>query len=63
MCYHYLFRSQKVLVQVTIVDVNDNGPVIIVNGSVTETMVTRNLEEAQAPGQLIFVIDVRTDSL
>lgn len=47
----------------TILDANDNGPVIIVNGSVTETMVTRNLEEDQAPGQLIFVVDVRTGSI
>ena len=51
-------RSQKVLVQISVLDENDNGPVIFVNGSDSIIQVDRSVEEEQEPGVLIFVIDV-----
>ena len=49
-----VLRTQKVLVEVTILDANDNGPVIVTNDSFVEI----NVEEDQIAGQLIFVVEV-----
>lgn len=43
---------------VTVIDANDNPPIISVNGSDTVEEVTRSVEEQQDPGVLVFVIDV-----
>lgn len=43
------------LVIVSVLDQNDNGPVIIANDT------DKTIEENQAPGQLVFVIDVREE--
>ncbi|XP_011407489.2 PREDICTED: protocadherin Fat 4-like [Amphimedon queenslandica] len=50
-------RSQKVSVIVSVLDQNDNGPVIRVNNSDTVTHVTANVSEGLQPGQLVFVVD------
>lgn len=53
-----IHRTSQVQMHVTVEDVNDNPPIIYVNGSDTVEEVTKSVEEQQDPGVLVFVIDV-----
>ena len=48
-------------VQISVLDVNDNAPVILVNGS-EATSVTVTIGEMQEPGQLVYVVVVNHQS-
>ena len=54
-----IFRKAQVQVHVQVLDANDNGPMISVNGSQAITEVNRQLEEEQEVGVLVFVVEVR----
>ena len=61
---HFLFpfSSAQVAVEITVLDINDNPPVITVNGSTVVTEVHVSVGEGQASGQLVYVVVVRHPS-
>ena len=45
-------------VEISVLDVNDNAPIISVNGSNTVFTVHVSIGEMQEPGQLVYVVVV-----
>lgn len=54
----FLLSSAQVTVLISVLDVNDNAPIITVNGSADVTTVTESIGEGQEPGQLVYVVVV-----
>ena len=53
-----LFSSAQVTVNIVVLDINDNPPLITVDGSSNVTVVHVEVGEGQAPGQLVYVVVV-----
>ena len=45
-------------VEISVIDVNDNPPIIAVNGSTDISFVQVSVGEEQDPGQLVYVVVV-----
>lgn len=59
-CYMfvYSYSSQQVTVDISVLDFNDNPPIITVNGSAAVESVTVEVGEGQSAGQLVYVVVV-----
>ena len=54
----YVTSSAQVTVEISVIDVNDNPPIIAVNGSTDISFVQVSVGEEQDPGQLVYVVVV-----